>query len=265
MRKPNDESDARPLRVGSLFSGYGGLDIAVEEVFNARTIWFSEINEPVARIFAHHWPDAPNLGDITTIDWGRVEPVDVLCGGFPCRTCPRLGRWPALHPAPAPASGRTWRPPSRRCNPNGSSSRTCADCSPHPRSARLRKDTRMNDATPPLQPPQVPPFAVWNPTRGVRETSQPDLYGHLAPYSETWPTSGGETLAQVRVRRGTVALLHQVIDLALHGPDGSANQNDESETLWSLIEDIFTAGDATPQPSRDGNTSPGDLPLSQPS
>lgn len=36
-------------------------------------------------------------------------------------------------------------------------------------------------------------------------------------------------------------------------------------TLWSLIEDIFAAGDATPQPSRDGNTSPGDLPLSQPS
>lgn len=69
----------------------------------------------------------------------------------------------------------------------------------------------------------------------------------------------------MRVRRGTVALLHQVIDLALYGPDGSANQNDESETLWSLIEDIFTTGDATPQPSRDGNTSPGDLPLSQPS
>lgn len=164
----------------------------------------------------------------------------------------------------------------------------------------------MTDATPSPQPLQMQPFAVWNPTRGVWETSQPDLYGHLAPYSATWPTSGmtrdgsayplppsvrlipgsvssssrdalfrtplasdssrgGETLAQVRVRRGTIALSHQVIDLALHGPDGSANQNNESETLWSLIEDIFAAGDATPQPSRDGNISPGDLPLSQPS
>ena len=56
---------AAPLRVGSLFSGYGGLDLAVEEVFGARTIWFSEINEPVERVFSHHWPDAPNLGDIT--------------------------------------------------------------------------------------------------------------------------------------------------------------------------------------------------------
>ena len=63
----------RPLRVGSLFSGYGGLDLAVEHVFNAETIWFSEINEPVARVFSHHWPDAPNLGDITTIDWNTVS------------------------------------------------------------------------------------------------------------------------------------------------------------------------------------------------
>ncbi|GAA2178468.1 hypothetical protein GCM10009785_01150 [Brooklawnia cerclae] len=48
----------------------------------------------------------------------------------------------------------------------------------------------MSDATPNPQPPQVQPFAVWNPIRGVWETSQPDLYGRLAPYSETWPTSG---------------------------------------------------------------------------
>lgn len=48
----------------------------------------------------------------------------------------------------------------------------------------------MSDATPPAQPPALQPFATWNPTRGVWETNQPDLYGHLAPYSETWPTSG---------------------------------------------------------------------------
>lgn len=66
MHQPN-RNDAVPLRVGSLFSGYGGLDLAVEDVFNARTVWFSEINEPVARVFAHHWPHAANLGDITTV------------------------------------------------------------------------------------------------------------------------------------------------------------------------------------------------------
>lgn len=98
MHEPNNGNDDRRLRVGSLFSGYGGLDLAVEEVFDARTIWFSEINEPVARVFAHHWPDAPNLGDITAIDWSTVEPVDVLCGGFPCQDVSTVGKMAGLAP-----------------------------------------------------------------------------------------------------------------------------------------------------------------------
>lgn len=91
-------SHGRRLRVGSLFSGYGGLDLAVEHVFNAETIWFSEINEPVARVFAHHWPDAPNLGDIATIDWNTVPPVDILCGGFPCQDVSTVGKQAGLAP-----------------------------------------------------------------------------------------------------------------------------------------------------------------------
>ena len=89
---------ATPLRVGSLFSGYGGLDLAVEEVFDARTVWFSEINEPVARVFSHHWPDAPNLGDITTINWNTAPPVDILCGGFPCQDVSTVGKMAGLKP-----------------------------------------------------------------------------------------------------------------------------------------------------------------------
>jgi len=88
----------RPLRVGSLFSGYGGLDLAVEHVFSAETIWFSEINEPVAGVFARHWPDAPNLGEITTINWSRVEPVDILIGGFPCQDVSTVGKRAGLAP-----------------------------------------------------------------------------------------------------------------------------------------------------------------------
>jgi len=98
MRDASDDHDDRRLRVGSLFSGYGGLDLAVEQVFDARTVWFSEINEPVARVFAHHWPDAPNLGDITAIDWSSVEPVDVLCGGFPCQDVSTVGKMAGLKP-----------------------------------------------------------------------------------------------------------------------------------------------------------------------
>lgn len=97
------DRDDRSLRVGSLFSGYGGLDLAVEHVFNAETVWFSDLNEPVARVFAHHWPDAPNLGDITTIDWREVEPVDILTGGFPCQSVSTVGKRAGL--APGAASG----------------------------------------------------------------------------------------------------------------------------------------------------------------
>ena len=156
----------------------------------------------------------------------------------------------------------------------------------------------MRNTTPNLQPPAMQPFAIWNPTRGVWETSQLDLSGQPAPYSAIWPTSGwmrsgsayrrplsalltpgsassswpttkvlfrtplatdstrgGESLEQVRARRGTIALSHQIIDLALNGPTGSQGRSSEPEMLWSLIEDIFTVGDATPTRSPNGNTS----------
>jgi len=98
MRDSNDENDDRRLRIGSLFSGYGGLDLAVEHVFNADTVWFSELNEPVARVFSNHWPGVPNLGDITTINWHDVEPVDILIGGFPCQDVSTVGKRAGLAP-----------------------------------------------------------------------------------------------------------------------------------------------------------------------
>lgn len=98
MYEASGANNDHRLRIGSLFSGYGGLDLAVEQVFDAHTIWFSEINEPVARVFAHHWPAVPNLGDITAIDWSTVEPVDVLCGGFPCQNVSTVGKMAGLAP-----------------------------------------------------------------------------------------------------------------------------------------------------------------------
>ena len=65
------------MRTGSLFAGYGGLDMAVNTFFGSTTAWHSEINADASRILAHHWTDTPNLGDITRIDWSTVEPVDV--------------------------------------------------------------------------------------------------------------------------------------------------------------------------------------------
>lgn len=72
------------LTVGSLFSGIGGLDLGLERA-GMEIRWFSEIEPFCSEVLAHHWPGIPNHGDITKIDWSTVEPVDVLCGGFPCQ------------------------------------------------------------------------------------------------------------------------------------------------------------------------------------
>ena len=56
------------LTHGSLFAGYGGLDIAIADVFGARTAWVAEFEDAPALVLAHHYPDAPNLGDVTRVD-----------------------------------------------------------------------------------------------------------------------------------------------------------------------------------------------------
>lgn len=72
-------------RIGSLFSGYGGLDMGVQAVIGGSVAWHVEFAEAPSKILAHHWPDVPNYHDVTTVDWSSVEPVDVLTGGFPCQ------------------------------------------------------------------------------------------------------------------------------------------------------------------------------------
>ena len=72
------------MNVGDLFSGIGGFSLAAHWM-GWRTAWFSEIDPFACAVLAHHWPEVPNLGDITRVDWTTVERVDVLTGGFPCQ------------------------------------------------------------------------------------------------------------------------------------------------------------------------------------
>jgi DNA (cytosine-5)-methyltransferase 1 len=86
------------MRIGSLFSGYGGLDLAVTEVLGGTVAWHCEFDANPAAILAHHWPDVPNHRDVTAVDWSAVEPVDVLTGGFPCQDLSTAGKRRGLRP-----------------------------------------------------------------------------------------------------------------------------------------------------------------------
>jgi DNA (cytosine-5)-methyltransferase 1 len=85
------------LRIGSLFSGYGGLDMGVQAAVGGEVAWHVEFDDAPSRILAHHWPEVPNHGDITTTDFASVTPVDVLTGGFPCQDVSLAGRRRGMH------------------------------------------------------------------------------------------------------------------------------------------------------------------------
>jgi DNA (cytosine-5)-methyltransferase 1 len=85
-------------RIGSLFSGYGGLDMGVQSALGGTVAWHVEFDAAPSRILAHHWPDTPNYGDITSVDWAEVEPVDILTGGFPCQDLSHAGKRLGLRP-----------------------------------------------------------------------------------------------------------------------------------------------------------------------
>ncbi|MGW6853068.1 DNA cytosine methyltransferase [Streptomyces virginiae] len=85
-------------RIGSFCSGYGGLDMAVTEVFGGSVVWHSEIDESASAVLAHHWPGVVNLGDLAAVDFTTVEPVDVAVAGFPCTDLSLAGRMAGIAP-----------------------------------------------------------------------------------------------------------------------------------------------------------------------
>jgi len=76
------------MNVGSVCSGIEAATVAWEPL-GFRFAWYSEIEPFCCSLLDHHYPDTPNLGDITKIteaDLERHGSVDTLVGGTPCQS-----------------------------------------------------------------------------------------------------------------------------------------------------------------------------------
>jgi DNA (cytosine-5)-methyltransferase 1 len=72
------------MKIGSLCTGYGGLDMAVEAYFNAKTVWCAEIDKHASKLIEQRFGYL-NHGDLSKIDWASVERIDILTAGYPCQ------------------------------------------------------------------------------------------------------------------------------------------------------------------------------------
>jgi DNA (cytosine-5)-methyltransferase 1 len=91
------------VNVGSVFAGLGGFDLGLERA-GMRTAWQIEINPFRRSRLALRFPCAKQFGDVRDLTARDLEPVDLLCGGFPCQSASQAARgrncapwlWPEL-------------------------------------------------------------------------------------------------------------------------------------------------------------------------
>ncbi|PHV25931.1 cytosine methyltransferase [Janthinobacterium sp. BJB426] len=77
-----------PITFGSVCSGLEAASVAWGSL-GWRAAWLAEIEPFPCAVLAHHYPDVPNLGDMTKVASlirdGFVPAPDVFCGGTPCQ------------------------------------------------------------------------------------------------------------------------------------------------------------------------------------
>lgn len=90
-RNPTRETPT-PVKYISLFSGIEAATVAWQPL-GWEPLAFSEIDPFPSTVLQHHYPDIPNLGDITKIDWSPyVGAADIVVGGSPCQSFSVAGK-----------------------------------------------------------------------------------------------------------------------------------------------------------------------------
>lgn len=81
------------FRYVSIFSGVEAATLAWEPL-GWEPVAFSEIEPFPCAVLAERWPDIPNLGDITKIDWKEEidGAIDLVVGGSPCQSFSVAGK-----------------------------------------------------------------------------------------------------------------------------------------------------------------------------
>lgn len=73
------------MKIGSLFSGLGGLELGLEWSGLGETIWHVEQSEYCRSVLKRQWPNAATFVDVRGVGAHNLEAVDLVAGGFPCQ------------------------------------------------------------------------------------------------------------------------------------------------------------------------------------
>jgi len=79
------------ITFGSLFCGIGGIDLGFEHA-GMECKWQVEIDDHATNILQDHWPNVVRYKDVREVGKHNLEPVDVICGGFPCQDVSIAGK-----------------------------------------------------------------------------------------------------------------------------------------------------------------------------
>ncbi len=71
------------LTLGSLFDGSGGFPLG-GLISGIKPLWASEVEPFPIRVTSKRFPNLKHLGDISKINGGEIEPVDIITFGSPC-------------------------------------------------------------------------------------------------------------------------------------------------------------------------------------